>query len=744
MCVAFLHPCIAQHIISGKVINEEGVPLHNVSITDGDKNRVAKTDTAGNYSFTNVTSIKKLFFSYVGFEPVVKNITDGNTIPVTLVRNNVFLEEAVVKAFEFNRKLKDIPAAVSVLNRSSLERYGNLNFVPALNTVPGVKMDERSPGSYRLSIRGNLLRSTFGVRNVKMYWNGIPFTDANGNTYLNQISFNNIGKIEVIKGPSGSMYGSGTGGVVLLTSPLSIEKSKYFLLQSVAGSYGLVMVNGAYNVSDGNKNSSLSFAHQESGGYREQSDMRKDVANFAGTFSIGTRQNISANIFYSDLYYQTPGGLTPAELAVDPRQARPAAGIFNSAVEQKAALYLKTFYTGLANEIQLDNSLINTTSLYVSHTSLKNPTIRNYEHKTEQGIGMRSVLRYNHDVFKGTLGGEYQYSFNNTATFGNRFGVSDTLQYHDEINSRQFNLFLQTGVNIRNILVSAGLSYNNYYYGFVRLSDAGSGKESSNFSPRFIPRVSISGELNDRVNMYAVVSKGYSPPSIDEVHASDGRFNRALRAESGINYEAGIKSNPIKNKLWADISYYIFSLQNTIVSRRDNSGADFYVNAGKTKQRGLEAAINYIPVNNDVHFIRMVKAWASYTNIHARFADYQQGNIKFDGNKLTGTPPNVVVTGVDINMEGFFGNFSFTYTDKIPLNDANTFFAPGYSLLYVKAGFKTNPDWKIPVEVFAAFEKSLNGAFSLGNDLNAASNRFYNPSSIQNFTIGAKFRFNIR
>src|SRR5678815_1496519 len=99
-------------------------------------------------------------------------------------------------------------------------------------------MDERSPGSYRLSIRGNLLRSPFGVRNVKIYWNGIPFTDANGNTYLNQIDFNNIGRMEIIKGPGGSMYGAGTGGVVLLSGAVAAAKENSLSLNVSAGSYG--------------------------------------------------------------------------------------------------------------------------------------------------------------------------------------------------------------------------------------------------------------------------------------------------------------------------------------------------------------------------------------------------------------------------------------------------------------------------------------------------------------------------
>lgn len=142
-----------------------------------------------------------------------------------------------------------------------------------------------------------------------MYWNGIPLTDANGNTYFNEVAFNHVGKIEVIKGPSGSMYGAGTGGVVLLTSPLLKDKGKHFIFQSAIGSYGMFANDGSYSSSTDKSNSFISFSRQQSGGYRDHTNMRRDVINYAGILFISPEQNISANIFYSDLYYQTPGVL---------------------------------------------------------------------------------------------------------------------------------------------------------------------------------------------------------------------------------------------------------------------------------------------------------------------------------------------------------------------------------------------------------------------------------------------------
>ena len=635
-----MHTCFAQFSIKGKVVDEMQNPLQGVTVVIGNNQAATISDSAGNYNFIFSAINAKLTFTYVGYQPHTI-ISPGVNVPtVTLLKSPVFLAETIVNAFEKNSNVRNIPAAVAVLNKASLYRYGNESFVPAINTIPGVKMDERSPGSYRLSIRGNLLRSTFGVRNVKVYWNGIPLTDANGNTYFNELAMSNTGKIEIIKGPSGSMYGAGTGGVVLMSTNVDAGEGRHIHFQITGGSFGLLSTNVAYNQSGKSSSGSLSFSHQQSDGYRKHTQLRRDVINYTGTFFINPRQNISANIFYNDLYYQTPGALTQAELNRNPRQARPAAGIFPAAETNKAALFLKTGYAGFSNEYRFNKNCTNTSSLYLSHTMGKGPTIRNYERKAEQGIGMRSVTKYQRNIFIATFGGEYQYSFTSTSTFGNWLGQPDTLQYHDEIDARLFNFFVQTDITLfENIILNAGISYNNFYYGFARLNQLPFVKESSSFTPQFVPRVSMLKKVNKKYSLYASVSKGYSPPSIDEVHAGDGKFNKQLNAETGMNYEVGFKGDIIRNKLFADISYYIFGLKNTIVNRRDASGADFFVNAGKTRQRGLEAAINYWPVYNNIKFIRKVNVWVNYTNIYARFVNYTQGTLKYDGNKLTGTSP---------------------------------------------------------------------------------------------------------
>lgn len=146
------------------------------------------------------------------------------------------LAEVLISAFGLNKNWKEVPASVGRITSKQIEYIGTNNLLPAVNTIPGVRMEERSPSSYRLSIRGSLLRSPFGVRNIKVYWNDLPITDGGGNTYFNLVDATQLSALEIIKGPAASVYGANTGGVVLLKSSIpftSKTQNNYQLGNSV-------------------------------------------------------------------------------------------------------------------------------------------------------------------------------------------------------------------------------------------------------------------------------------------------------------------------------------------------------------------------------------------------------------------------------------------------------------------------------------------------------------------------------
>ena len=180
--------------------------------------------------------------------------------------SSVTLNEVTIRAFEQNRKERLTAAAVKIIDLRNGDRYNKSSMVNGFNTVAGVRMEERSPGSYRINIRGSSLRSPFGVRNIKVYWNGIPITDPGGNTYFNQFAWNNFSHMEIYKGPAGSMYGGGTGGLILLEN--FDDWRPALNVEYVTGSYNLQNMFGSIRFGKDENQSQLSYAHNQNNGYR--------------------------------------------------------------------------------------------------------------------------------------------------------------------------------------------------------------------------------------------------------------------------------------------------------------------------------------------------------------------------------------------------------------------------------------------------------------------------------------------
>ncbi|MDP4128699.1 MAG: TonB-dependent receptor, partial [Bacteroidota bacterium] len=484
---------------------------------------------------------------------------DSTRLPDSLDRKT--LQEVVVSAYEQNRRLADVPAAIGVLTPAQFSRFGNISIVSAFNSIPGVRMEERSPGSYRLSFRGSTLRSPFGVRNVKVYLDGIPFTDPGGNTYLTQLSPSNIASLEVIKGPAGSLYGAGTGGAVLIkTMPGNWQPG--FSANYTLGSYATNAVNAQVRFGDAANGNSISFSHQTSGGYRDHTALRRDMAIWESVLKNTDKQTLSSFVSYGDLYYQTPGALTLAQYNANPKQARAAAGGNPSAQQCQAAIYQKTFIAAISNTWHFSEHWQNNTNFYGAYTNYLNPTFLNYEIRNEPHFGGRTLFTYQQGIFQLNLGGEAQKGFFKTEDFGNTNGSPDTVQTNDNINVWTYSLFAQGNFQfMHGWQLTAGASFNRSFIGINRLSVPGFIPRNKTFSNQLAPRVALSKKITQDLLLYVSVSKGFSPPTAAEVLPSNQSINTDLQPEQGTDYEAGIKTSFFNRRLYAEVIGFYFQLQ---------------------------------------------------------------------------------------------------------------------------------------------------------------------------------------
>jgi iron complex outermembrane receptor protein len=635
----------------------------------------------------------------------------------------VVLDEVVLKAFSFHKPSGQVPAAVGIVDQKTMVRFAPVSLVSSVNTVAGVRMEERSPGSYRLAIRGSSLRAPFGIRNVKVYWNQLPLTDASGNTYLNVLDMHAVGSMEIIKGPGSSVYGAGIGGVVLLHGKQP-RPDVHIDLDMMGASYG----TSSYALQAQTVHHVFQANHLESEGYRDYSRMVRDMFLWQTSFEISKNQQLESSVFYSDLFYQTPGALTKEEWKDDPRQARPGTD------QRNPHVHSKSMWLGVSHTIDWTDRLQTVQGVYGNFVQFENSSFRNYERRSELGGGVRTVTRYilATDQVRWEIngGGELQFGFIPAKVYDNAVRNDLVLQQDDELNTTTYTVFLQTDIGFANdIHVTAGASVNQLHYHFARFSDTPETERKQWYTPQIMPRITVRKQFTHGM-VYASVAKGFSPPSYAEVYPSEGTFNKRLSAEAGINVEAGAKWQLIKQRLNLEVTGYQLTVDDAIVLRRTVDDAEYFVNAGGTVQRGVEMMSNYALTSgqSDWNF------WLSYTWQHYRFDDYVQDQTDLSDNELTGVPSRLMAGGVDYTFRDQLSlSVTMGYTDRIPLNNENSVYADAYTLVGAKLQYKLRS-----YAFYAGSENLLDEKYSLGNDLNSSLGRYYNATPARSFFGGIK------
>lgn len=645
------------------------------------------------------------------------------------------LNEVVITGYLSRQPIAQVPASVTVLSSQALATGSQQSLLPVINTVPGVRMEERSPGSYRLSIRGSLLRSPFGIRNVKIYLNDLPFTDASGNTYLNLVDPVFITRAEILKGPDGSLFGANSGGVVLFdTRPDSSG-----IAGSISGgSYGLLRQHVRVGGNSKKFSWNIGEAYQRSDGYREQSAIKRVNILGLGTLQYGTSNSLSVTAMFSDLHYETPGGLNEAQFKENPEQARPAAGPSAGAETQHSGIYNTTFFGGLTNEFFFTPSLRHVISVFGTFTDYKNPFITNYELRNEKNGGVRSFFEYTYNTSSFTVkayaGIEGQIGYQQISNYENIEGKKGPLLSDDDAHIRQGVYFSKVTLDLSGrFTAEAALSLNQYRYSF--------NEGDAQLENEWMPRVGVTYRMLNDVAVRASVSKGYSPPTIAEIRPSVDLINTNLKAESGWNKEIGLRLGIWNGRVQLDGSVFRYDLTNAIV-RRTTDDTDYFLNAGGTTQTGAELLLNATVLpKKTTGFVTGVNLMLSYTRSHFRFDTYTVDVNDYSGNRLTGVPASNFVCALSADLVNRLTLFiQSTNVSRLPLNDANSAYAGNYQLLQAKLTWNNIRLGNAKMNFFAGADNLLNQKYSLGNDINAFGGRYYNAAPLRNFYGGVTVR----
>lgn len=665
---------------------------------------------------------------------------------ITSDTSQIQLQPVEIKQYFNSQSLLKVTSSAQTVSAQTIQAQSGISLTSAINTVSGVRMEERSPGSYRLAMRGSLIRSPFGVRNTKVYIDEIPLTDAGGNTYINLIDPNAILGIQVIKGPDGSIFGANSGGVIRVNPLGYSENSDKIDFQLLGGSFGLLSENlGIVKKVNNNYNFTFHQSYTKSNGFRETSAMDKLTLQTTQQWKYNEYGSLKLFGMFTDLDYQTPGGLTLAQYAENPKAARPAAGPNPGASEQHAAIYNKTLFGGVTNEYAFSPNISHVLAVFGSYTDFENPFITNYEFRKEKNIGTRTYISYINGAstlpHQLQVGLEAMKGWNDIKNYDNNKGTVGDPQAFDKLDNSQLNLFVRGQVDFTpQWMVEASLGYNTNRIDYATSFPAEDIADGDiRFKGIFSPRIASSYQMNDWMALRGSISRGYSTPTIAEVRASDNTINRDLRSESGMNYELGYKIKAPNQNWIVDLSVYQYIMNDGIVRRLNENGSESYANAGEMNQKGAELSFwSYWKLGSA--WFKAITFNTALTYNHYRFGDYQSASNNFKGNKITSVPDWTVANTLEFQFSsGFNLNIYHNHTSTIPLDDANTVFADAYDLIQGKLSWSQGlPKSKLRYTLFAGVDNLLDQKYSLGNDINAFGGRYFNAASPRNYYLGLK------
>jgi len=648
------------------------------------------------------------------------------------------ISTVTIDAYHKPAALMQSTKSVTIAGRELLAQNAPDRLLESINLLPGSKMEERSPGSYRLSVRGSTLRSPFGIRNLKMYLNDFIVTDASGNTYLNILDPELLNKIELYKGPEGADFGAVTGGTALLKT----QETDQTRIGFGGGSYAHYKGLAAHSKKYGRHRLHVYSSYETTDSYRRTAALERGFLFLRDRYHYGSNQ-MEAMVLLSDLHYQTPGGLTLEQISKDPRQARPGTSTLPSAEEQQAGIYNKMVLAGISNLAAIAKGISHFVAVQGSYSDFRNPFITNYEKRFEQNLAIRTHVNFDYSsrkaVYQSRIGFEGAVGTGRIRNFNNAAGDPAAAQNFDDITARSGFIFLSQNAAFNDRLfldVSASLNLMSYdWTELYPLPDSG----GIRFATALLPSFGALYRLGDGLTLRAKLAKGNSAPTAEELRSSAQEINAALRPEYGWNAEAGVRKQ-WENLLFTEVSLFDFRLKNTIVRRQNSAGQEYFVNAGETSQRGAEFIVETRKLLLPTTVFSGIKAYLSGSFYDFTFKNYQKNSADFSGNKLTGVAPVSLQSLISLELFRKINlDIAHFYTGPLPLNDANTVTAGSSLIGNMNVGYRFSTPAFI-ADLQLSVRNLYNTAYSLGYDLNAFGNRFYNPAARRNYMLTLKLQ----
>nr|WP_318381678.1 TonB-dependent receptor PqqU [uncultured Enterobacter sp.] len=651
----------------------------------------------------------------------------------------------------------DTPAAVSVVQGEEMRQATpRVNLSESLNSVPGLQIQNRQNYSQdlQLSMRGFGSRSTYGVRGIRLYVDGIPATMPDGQGQTSNIDINSIESIDVLRGPFSALYGNASGGVMNVTTetgrqPAALESSSYY------GSFGSwrtgLKATGA--VGDGTQAGDVDYTVSTSRfathGYRDNSAARKNLANAKLGVRINDVSKLSLLFNSVDIKAKDPGGLSKSEWEDNPRQSP-------RGEQYDMRKTIKQTQAGLRYERQLSAHDDMSVMMYAGERETTqyqsipmapqlNPThaggvielTRHYQgvdtrwtHRGELGVPVTFTTGLNYENMS-----ENRKGYENFVLSGGTpdYGQKGDLRRNERNLMWNLDPYLQTSWQLTDKLsLDAGVRYSSVWFDsndhYVTAANGDDSGEASYH--KWLPAGSLKYAVTDAWNLYAAAGRGFETPTINELsYRSGGQsgLNFALQPSTNNTFEIGSKTRIGNGLLTAAL--FQTDTDNEIVTDTSSGGRTTYKNAGKTRRQGAELSL-------DQQFAENWKLKMAWTYLDATYRTNVCNDADCNGNRMPGIARNMGFASFGWQPEaGWYAGTDVRYMSDIEADDENSASAPTYTVVGLNTGYKFSyGNWMM--DVFGRVDNLFDREYVGSVIVNESNGRYYEPAPGRNYGVG--------
>ena len=654
------------------------------------------------------------------------------------------------------------PASVFRIDAPQADNSSQLNLTEVVKGIPSLQIRNREnyAQDLQLSMRGFGARSTFGVRGIRLYVDGIPATMPDGQGQTSNIDLSSLDHVEVLTGPFSSLYGNSSGGTILTSTKEGQGKDSIELSYS-GGSHdksraGLVLQGGAKGANE--PSYVISSSYFDTDGYREHSSAEKVLNNAKLSWNLDDGSKINWVTNYVKIHADDPMGLERKDWQENPKQIAP----YVKSMKFNARKDIEQTQTGVTwskpindkNELYAmaylgNRQVTQYQAIPNGATSQKLPTHSGAVIDFERNYYGADFRWTGKELFPNTTFSagialdnmdEDRQGYNNFVKVNDKefYGVKGQLRRDENNTLWNIDPYLQASWQfLPTWRLDTGVRYSNVHYKsedrYLSNGDD-SGKTDYN---KILPSAALSWQIVPELMAYVSYAKGFETPTFTEMayqtDTSKSGFNFNLKPSTSNTYETGLKS---QNQL-GDFTLAVFQTKtkDDIVAAETIGGRATFRNADKTLREGVEFAWNK-------KLWRDLNATASYTYLDATFDSIVPAAGKIseipEGNTIPGIAKNQAYASLAWQpSHGLYGGVDVQYMDKVYVNDTNSDAAPSYSVTSANVGYAwVMGDWK--VNSFARVDNLFDKNYAGSVIVNDGNSRYFEPADGRNWSAGLR------